>query len=233
MRLHIAATIAAVLITQPTHAANPQAMREAVDLASEVCGEIQREGSGSQYELSGAAEAKVKGFFKNFVDVGAGGNASTSGSKYDNVVRDELAAELKNARDCRKDMSKYFIDKLDLSSSSSGGAGQGVIQPASLTPDISGTWSYSGVCPYGISTVEVRGEFRMQRVGDSQYAGQAYSSLGLTGQFQSVVSGSNVRSDIRWSDASQAVANGQLSGDGRVMDITDTAGCRTRAFLLN
>ena len=126
-------------------------------------------------------------------------------------------------------MSKYFIDKLSLEDRKA----PETERQARLSPDISGVWSYSGTCPYGFSNVPVQGEFHMRRVGDSQYMGQAYSSLGLTGQFQSTVSGNVVRSDIRWSDASFEVANGQLSSDGRVMEITDTAGCQTRAFLTN
>lgn len=215
----------------PAQANDPQAMREAVALAAEVCGEFQRSGSGSEFELSGGAQAKVSNFFRNFADIGVEGSGSISRDEYDNVLRGELASELRSTRDCRQEMAKYFIDKLSLSGGT--GSTSTTQQVARRAPDLSGTWSFTGTCPNGFGTVPVNGEFRMQRVGETQYSGQAYSSLGLTGQFQSTVSGSNVRSEIQWSDFSFETANGQLSRDGKTMEITDTAGCRTRAFLLN
>ncbi|SFR60013.1 hypothetical protein [Litoreibacter janthinus] len=231
MRIILFVLTAFYFLASPSLAADPKALREVVALAREVCGEYQRAGSKSDFELSGTAQAKVRGLFSNFVDAGIEGTAKTSGAEYDNVVRDELANELKSTRDCRQDMTKFFIEKLDLSSTDGGGdSGR---QVARLGYDLSGTWSYTGTCPNGFSNVPVQGEFQMQRVSDTQYAGQAYSSLGLTGQFQSTVSGSNVRSDIQWSDYSYETAHGQLSPDGQVMEITDTAGCRTRAFLVN
>lgn len=216
------------------HAADPKLLREAIDMAAEICGEYERSGDKSEFQLSGAAEAKVKGLFRNFVDAGGEVSGSRSGEAYSNVVREELSKELLSTRDCRQDMSKFLIDKLSANTQNVTGSGGGVRQVAAQL-DLTGNWQFQGTCPNpaGFGTVPVSGAFQMQRVGANSYQGSIYNNFGYSGTLQTEASGNFARSRIIWSDYSVGQANGTLSADGRVMDIQDTAGCFTRAFKTN
>lgn len=204
-------------------------------MAAEICGEYERSGKASEFELSGAAEAKVKGLFKNFVDAGVEASGSRSGSAYDGVVRQELSKELESTRNCRQDMSKFLIDKLS--------AAQPVNPPDRIEPinpptpviSLAGDWSFQGTCPNpgGFGTVPVSGGFQMQQTGPYSYQGNIFNNFGNYGTFQTQASGNQAVSQIVWSDYSVGQANGVLSQNGRVMDIQDTSGCFTRAIKTN
>lgn len=238
MRKIILLVASLVLAGTSARATDPQLMREAISMAAEICGEYERAGDKNEFELSGSAQAKVKGLFRNFVDAGVDVEGSRSGEEYNNVVRDELAKELLSTRDCRQDMSKYLIDKLSSASPERGGqndGGSGTVIHTSVQPDLSGLWRFQGTCPNptGFGTVAVSGEFQMQKMAPGTYQGSIYNNYGYTGNFQTTASGGYASTQVVWSDYSVSQSNGVLSADGRVMDIQDTSGCFSRAFKVN
>lgn len=101
-------TVLLAISGMPLYAQSPDAKRDAailiVETAEGICGVSQTEGSGSKLELDGEAEASVAILSKRLLGLGIEGGANLQESEYKNVLREQLADELKDARQCRQDV---------------------------------------------------------------------------------------------------------------------------------
>jgi hypothetical protein len=73
-----------------------------IETAERICGESQTEGSGSTLSAQGEADASINVLSKRLLGLGIEGAANLQESEYRNVLREQLADELKDARQCRQ-----------------------------------------------------------------------------------------------------------------------------------
>ena len=99
----IGCTLVAGLFSLHASAAelNEDAMDAIGRAAKDICGEFLQSGSRSELEISGEANARLKGLIKELVDLGLSGAADFDTEKFVNVAQSDLADELANMRDCR------------------------------------------------------------------------------------------------------------------------------------
>lgn len=77
------------------------ALKQISSFATEFCGEYLKEGSSSDLNLKGEAEAKLNGLLSRLAGLGVEGTAEFSADQYVGVLREELGVEIKSARECR------------------------------------------------------------------------------------------------------------------------------------
>ena len=87
--------------------ANDDCLERLAKFADQICGEVDRKGAAKVVDASGNLNAGVKGLITRFiggVDGGLSGKISTE--TYENVLREQLGAELFSVRSCRIEMAK-------------------------------------------------------------------------------------------------------------------------------
>ena len=78
---------------------------EAASYADRICGELVCSGSATHVDASGQVTAEAKGIIARVLGSASGEvDVNVLREKYTNVVRDELAGELRSVRDCRVKM---------------------------------------------------------------------------------------------------------------------------------
>lgn len=99
--LAVIALTSAQLSAQP--APNVEEGTETIlSFAEQLCGELELGGSDSKLDLDGQADAGISVLSKRLVDLGITGGAKLEDGEYSNVLREQLAEELKNNRGCRQ-----------------------------------------------------------------------------------------------------------------------------------
>ncbi len=73
-----------------------------LELTDAVCVEVSIEGSGSSSTIEGGADAALGRLAKRLFDLGIEGAGTLTESEFSNVLRSDLAAELKDNRRCRE-----------------------------------------------------------------------------------------------------------------------------------
>lgn len=83
---------------------DPDVIATLVKVAETICGEFQTSGEATSFELSGDANAELKGLLDKLANLGVTGAASFSAEKYVASIRDEklVAANFDSVRECRK-----------------------------------------------------------------------------------------------------------------------------------
>jgi hypothetical protein len=75
------------------------------DYAYRICETVKQEGTSHGVELSGKAKAEVNALLKWLANLGVEGAAKYQDSKYQGVLQEQLAEQLNNVRDCRKELA--------------------------------------------------------------------------------------------------------------------------------
>ncbi|NOJ46074.1 hypothetical protein [Bradyrhizobium archetypum] len=93
--------------------ASASCLAEAADFAQRICGEVKTRGSSSLVSANGELTAEAKGLIKQFLG-SAGGTlqGQTEITAYENVLREQLAGELVNVRQCGIQMAKAAMDQV-------------------------------------------------------------------------------------------------------------------------
>lgn len=90
--------------------ASASCLTEAADFASSVCGQIQNSGSKEVTTADGKLNAEVSGILRRLAgQAGAELDVKHLADTYENVLREDLAKELFNVRDCRIKMAEAGI----------------------------------------------------------------------------------------------------------------------------
>ena len=82
------------------------------ETANELCTTVPIEGGGQNVDLTGSAQAKLTGVISKVVDLGVDGAAKYQSDTYKGVLRQELAAAIKNGNDCRLSVFNTLVPKL-------------------------------------------------------------------------------------------------------------------------
>ena len=91
----------AFLVGYPAHAVG-NCLQEVANFADRICGEIQTAGAAQKLEVDGTLSAEVTGIIRKVLgDAGGEVDLKNLQQSYENVLREDLADELFNARDCR------------------------------------------------------------------------------------------------------------------------------------
>ncbi len=97
-----------ILLTIPVQTqaeADIKVAKEALDVirdfANDYCDRIPLEGSASDVELSGIAQAELSGLLKKLADIGIEGGGEYKLSEYKGVLRSDLVEALKDNQNCR------------------------------------------------------------------------------------------------------------------------------------
>jgi len=72
--------------------------------ADKICGQAATKGEAQSSEMQGELHAQLQGLAKNLLDVGGSGSGKLASSAYENVAREDLAANLHDVRGCRLKM---------------------------------------------------------------------------------------------------------------------------------
>lgn len=103
--IHLKSIVLLAVGLMTTQIANADCLERVASFAAEICGEIDKTGKREVTDVHGNVDAGVKGIITRIV---GDASAEVGGKKlvdvYENVVREELAGELFNVRDCRINM---------------------------------------------------------------------------------------------------------------------------------
>lgn len=69
--------------------------------ADSICGEASTKGEGRSSELQGSVQAQLRGLASKLAGVGISGSGKIASEEYQNVVREDLAANLRDIRACK------------------------------------------------------------------------------------------------------------------------------------
>jgi hypothetical protein len=98
-------TVVCSLLLIHSSATSTPCLEQAAVFAERICGEIQRSGISQVVEANGQLKAGVSGILARVLGSGSASvNAKVLRESYENVLREDLAKELFNARDCRMRM---------------------------------------------------------------------------------------------------------------------------------
>ncbi len=78
-----------------------EALKVISDFANEMCDKIPIKGKGENVELTGEARAGLNGLFKKLANIGIEGVADYQKSEYEGLLQKDLAATLKDSRNCK------------------------------------------------------------------------------------------------------------------------------------
>ena len=99
--------------------ASADCLKRSSDFASDICGSITTQGSRERFKASGNIGAEVGGAIRKFLgSVDGHANIVAHEENYRNVIRNHLAAELANVRDCRREMVRLAREEVCTSSTS-------------------------------------------------------------------------------------------------------------------
>lgn len=98
-----------------THAQSGVLTKEQLDTLERattlVCGKFVTEGSSQTFVLDGQAKAQLASILRKLGDLSLGGGANLNVDEYSGVLRNQLAPELKDIRDCRRRIWDDLIAK--------------------------------------------------------------------------------------------------------------------------
>lgn len=98
-----------VLVCSPTLVAAQNTTCEIADeelkvicqFARDFCGSYLREGETMSFDINAEASAEIEGLLSRLADLSADGSVALERTQYENVLQEELAAEIQGSRDCR------------------------------------------------------------------------------------------------------------------------------------
>lgn len=115
----------------PARADNFEAQQKALDLitaaADKICNVVSTRGEVNSSDVKGNVTVQLRGLASKLVEAGVSGTGSITSEQYENVLRSDLAATLKDNTACRLKVFETLQQKL---------LGSG----PSLEPGIGGTW---------------------------------------------------------------------------------------------
>jgi hypothetical protein len=93
--------------------ASASCLTEAADFAQRICGEVKTRGSSALIGANGDLTAEARGLVRQYLG-SAGGSfqGQTEFTAYENVLREQLAGELVNVRQCGIQMAKAAMDQV-------------------------------------------------------------------------------------------------------------------------
>jgi hypothetical protein len=108
-----AITLFIVFLALTTSSAVADCLTEAAAFANRICGEVSNRGSAKLVTGSGELNAEAKGLIRRLLG-SAGGElkGQTEISSYENVLREQLASELVNVRECGVRMAEAAMKQV-------------------------------------------------------------------------------------------------------------------------
>ena len=92
--------------------AQQAALKDIRETAADICYTIPQRGDQSDLHLSGEVDAKLAGVISRIADLGIKGAGELKNQHYQGVLREQLAATLKESADCKRDVFKILVDKM-------------------------------------------------------------------------------------------------------------------------
>jgi hypothetical protein len=89
-----------------------QSLDMIADFAERICSEVPLEGSSSNLDLSGSAEAKLNGLLKNIAALGIEGAAKYEEKQFKGFLQKDLRAAIQDSNLCRLKVADTLISKL-------------------------------------------------------------------------------------------------------------------------
>lgn len=87
--------------------ASANCLKEVANFAESICGQIQSSGNKNLTEVDGKLKAEVSGIVRKVIGDASGNvNVKKLSDAYENVLREDLAKELFNVRECRMKMAQ-------------------------------------------------------------------------------------------------------------------------------
>lgn len=90
-----------------------ESMQLVQETAQAICGEIIGAGENREIEIEGEVNAELRGLARRLADAGIEGSARLEDGSYAGVLREELASERQDARDCRRQVFDRLMDRID------------------------------------------------------------------------------------------------------------------------
>lgn len=113
MRYLFLPLVASVMMFSSVQRASASCLAEAAEFAQRICGEVKTRGSSSLVSANGELNAEAKGLIKQFLGSAGGAlQGQTETAAYENVLREQLGAELVNVRQCGIQMAKAAMDQV-------------------------------------------------------------------------------------------------------------------------
>jgi hypothetical protein len=88
------------------------ALKDIRDTADDICYTIPLAGERRDVHLSGEADAQLAGVISRVANLGIKGAAQFNNEQYRGVLREQLAATVKDSSDCKRDVFKLLVDKM-------------------------------------------------------------------------------------------------------------------------
>jgi hypothetical protein len=99
-------------INAQTINSDKQSLDMIADFADRICSEVALEGSSSNLELSGSAEAKLNGLLKKMAALGIDGAAKYEEKQFKGLLQKDLRAAIQDRNQCRLKVADTLISKL-------------------------------------------------------------------------------------------------------------------------
>jgi hypothetical protein len=87
--------------TIPARADTGQILKEISDAAERLCADVSQSGSANTTQMTGDVKAELNGLAKRLANLGISGTGSITSTEYQGVLQGQLAATLKDVRDCK------------------------------------------------------------------------------------------------------------------------------------
>lgn len=198
-------------LNSSARAGNLEAQQKALDLitaaADRICNVVSTRGEVNSSEVKGNVTVQLRGLASKLAEAGVSGTGSITSEQYENVLRSDLAATLRDNTACRLKVFETLQQKL---------LGSG----PSLEPGISGTWRDAND-PANVTRITQDGDrFEFSRTGIVNGVRFESSGTGLK------INGS-YRSEYRTAYQNGLTSSGSCSGMSPregvlVTDCTDT-----------
>lgn len=168
--------------------------QKALDVISEyayrICETVKQEGTSHGVELSGKAKAEVNTLLKWLANLGVEGSAKFQDSKFQGVIQEQLAEQLNNVRDCRRELALDLQARLlpeaqkqewqkprDITRNDRGERQLALIMPGPWAARLIGSWKaddlYSNIPDAMVYTFNPDGSFlSIEQPGDRKYRGR-------------------------------------------------------------
>jgi hypothetical protein len=101
---HAAVGLAMLLPSAVTSADAPdysQALKEIIVTADQICGTVATSGQSSDLQMKGDVKAQLSGLARKLADLGISGTGDITSANYQGILQAQLAATLKDERECK------------------------------------------------------------------------------------------------------------------------------------
>ena len=139
-----------VSLVAPARADTSTVLREISNTAERLCGDVSQSGSATTSQVTGDVKAELNGLAKKLANLGIAGTGSITSNEYQGVLREQLTAALKDARDCRISI----FDKLEKK-----------LLPNTTQPETRPPRNPNALYQYGEAVAEVQGAIISQANG--------------------------------------------------------------------